>query len=38
MKDVVRRFVYEAVNGAREEFVGERFAPDLAGFVKKWFG
>lgn len=37
-KDIVRRFVEEAVNGGREELVDELFVPELVEFAKDWFG
>jgi predicted ester cyclase len=37
-KDVVRRFVDEAVNGGRMEVVDELVLPELADRVRGWFG
>jgi predicted ester cyclase len=37
-KDVVRRFVDEAVNGGRFEVVDELFTPEVTGRVRDWFG
>ena len=37
-KDIVRRFVDEAVNGGRSEVVGELFTAELTDWVRDWFG
>lgn len=37
-KHVVRRFIDEAVNGGRDELIDELFAPELADWVRDWFG
>jgi predicted ester cyclase len=37
-KDIVSRFIDEAVNGGRDELVDELFAPGLADFAKEWSG
>jgi predicted ester cyclase len=37
-KDVVRRFVAEAVNEGRLELVDELFTPELTGWARDWFG
>ena len=37
-KAVVTRFVEEAVNGGRDELIGELFAPELEEYARDWFG
>ncbi len=37
-KDVVQRFVDEAVNGGRLEVVDELFTPAMTAWVRDWFG
>jgi len=37
-KEVVRRFVDEAVNGGRDELVGQLFTAESVPRVREWFG
>lgn len=37
-KELVRRFVAEAINGGHDELIDELFTPELAGFAREWFG
>ena len=34
----MRRFVEEAVNGGRDELIGELFAPEMEESAREWFG
>jgi predicted ester cyclase len=37
-KALVRRFVDEAVNGGRDELIGELFVPEMEESAREWFG
>jgi predicted ester cyclase len=37
-KAVARRFVEEAVNGGRDDLIGELFAPEMEESAREWFG
>lgn len=38
LKEIVRRFVEEAVNGGREEAIDDLVAPDMSAWARDWVG